>query len=103
MATTELTRSPAESAVARRLGLARLTLPAEFTAGRGRSVALIWVTSRAAMMLVLGLLGGPARATSCITPAACTPCSRAATLRQTLQEYPVPVLASCCRSTCSGR
>jgi len=92
MATTELTRSPAESAVARRLGLARLTLPAEFTAGRGRSVALIWVTSRAAMMLVLGLLGGPVTGDVLYYARSLHTMFSGATLRQTLQEYPVPVL-----------
>jgi Glycosyltransferase family 87 len=89
MATTELTRSPASS-TARPSRLARLPLPVELTSGR--SVPLLWVVSRAAMMLVLGLLGGPVTGDVLYYARSLHTMFYGGTLRQTLQEYPVPVL-----------
>ncbi len=86
MATTVLTRSPASSRTL------RLPLPAEFTAGGARSVALAWIGSRAAMMLVLGLLGGPVTGDVLYYARSLHTMFYGGTLRQTLQEYPVPVL-----------
>jgi hypothetical protein len=88
MATTELVRSPAGS---RQLTLARLTLPAQLRADGGRSVAWLWVGSRAAMMVMLGLLGGPVTGDVLYYARSLHTMFSGGTLRQTLQEYPVPV------------
>jgi hypothetical protein len=90
MATTELTRSPTSSHASRASGLARLTLPVELNGAR--SVVLLWVISRAGMMLVLGLLGGPVTGDVLYYARSMHTMFYGGTLRQTLQEYPVPVL-----------
>jgi Glycosyltransferase family 87 len=90
MATTELTRSPTSSHASRASGLARLTLPVELNGPR--SVTLLWVVSRAGMMLVLGLLGGPVTGDVLYYARSMHTMFYGGTLRQTLQEYPVPVL-----------
>jgi hypothetical protein len=90
MATTELTRSPTSSHASRASGLARLTLPVELNGAR--SVVLLWVISRAGMMVVLGLLGGPVTGDVLYYARSMHTMFYGGTLRQTLQEYPVPVL-----------
>jgi hypothetical protein len=92
MATTELMRSPVASGSARPPAIARLAVPSAFTGDTGRSVALTWVGSRAAMMLVLGLMGGPVTGDVLYYARSLHPMFYGGTLRQTLQEYPVPVL-----------
>lgn len=90
MATTELIRSPASSRTAR--SLPRLVLPEALTAGDGRSVALLWLVSRSAMMIVLALFGGPVTGDVLYYARSLHTMFYGGTLRQTLQEYPVPVL-----------
>lgn len=92
MATTELMRSPTAAEPARPSGFGRLTLPPAFTDGTPRSLALIWVSSRAGMLLVLGLLGGPVTGDVLYYARSLHTMFYGGTLRQTLQEYPVPVL-----------
>lgn len=91
MATTELTRSPTPSVVSPPLAT-RLVLPKALTDGTPRALALTWVCSRAAMMLVLGLLGGPVAGDVLYYARSLHTLFGPGTLRQTLQEYPVPVL-----------
>lgn len=91
MATTELTRSPTPSEASPPL-VTRLVLPAALTDGSRRALALIWVSSRAGMMLVLGLLGGPVTGDVLYYARSLQTMFHGGTLRQTLQEYPVPVL-----------
>jgi hypothetical protein len=92
MATTELTRSPTPGEAGPPLGT-RLMLPAAFTDGTRRAMVLIWISSRAGMLLVLGLLGGPVTGDVLYYARSLhTMFSSGGTLRQTLQEYPVPVL-----------
>jgi hypothetical protein len=92
MATTELMRSPAAAEPARPPGFGRLILPSAFTAGTSRSLALVWICSRAGMLLVLGLLGGPVTGDVLYYARSLHTMFYGGGLRQTLQEYPVPVL-----------
>ena len=92
MATTELTRSPADSPSSRSRALLRLSLPAVFTAGDARSIALTWTASRAAMLVVLGLFGGPVSGDVRYYARSLHSMFYGGSLRLTLQEYPVPVL-----------
>lgn len=92
MATTELTRSPADGPSTRPLTFLRLPLPAAFTAGDARSIALTWTASRAAMLVVLGLVGGPVTGDVRYYARSLHSMFYGGSLRLTLQEYPVPVL-----------
>jgi hypothetical protein len=92
MATTEVTRSPADSPPTRPRGFLRLPLPAAFTAGDARSIALTWTASRAVMLVVLGLFGGPITGDVRYYARSLHSMFYGGSLRLTLQEYPVPVL-----------
>lgn len=92
MATTELTRSPADSPASRQPAFLRVSLPAAFTAGDARSIALAWTASRAAMLVVLGLFGGPVTGDVRYYAQSLHSMFYGGSVRQTLQEYPVPVL-----------
>jgi hypothetical protein len=92
MATTELTRSPADTPSTRPRAFLRLSLPAAFTAGDARSIALTWTVSRAAMLVVLGLFGGPVTGDVRYYARSLHSMFYGGSLRLTLQEYPVPVL-----------
>ncbi len=92
MATTEVTRSPADSPSTRQPGFLRLSLPAALTAADARSIALTWTASRAAMLVVLGLFGGPVTGDVRYYARSLHSMFYGGSLRLTLQEYPVPVL-----------
>jgi hypothetical protein len=92
MATTELTRSPTDGPSTRPLTFLRRPLPAAFTTGDARSIALIWIASRAAMLVVLGLVGGPVTGDVRYYARSLHSMFYGGSLRLTLQEYPVPVL-----------
>jgi hypothetical protein len=92
MATTELTRSPADSPATRPPAFLRLPLPAAFTAADARAIALTWTASRAAMFVVVGLFGGPVTGDVRYYARSLHGMFYGGSLRQTLQEYPVPVL-----------
>lgn len=92
MATTELTRSPADSPARRQPAFLRVPLPAAFTAGDARSLALTWTASRAAMLVVAGLFGGPVTGDVRYYARSLHDMVYGGSVRLTLQEYPVPVL-----------
>lgn len=92
MATTELTRSPADGPATRPLAFLRRPLPAAFSAADARSIALTWTASRAAMFVVVGLVGGPVTGDVRYYARSLHSMFYGGSLGSTLKEYPVPVL-----------
>ena len=92
MATTELARPPDETEPAVPAPRGRLPFPVEFSAPGGRSVALTWVATRSAILVVLGALGGPVTGDVLYYARSMHTLFSGGSIRETLQEYPVPVL-----------
>jgi hypothetical protein len=95
MATTELARPPDETEPAVPAAPSpggRLPLPVEFTGPGGRSVALTWVATRSAILLVLGAVGGPVTGDVLYYARSMHTLFSGGSIRETLQEYPIPVL-----------
>jgi hypothetical protein len=85
MATTQLTRPP---------DTGRFALPREFTARPRQPVALTWIATRSAMMVVLGLFGGPVTGDVLYYGRSLHGMFSGGSVRETLQEYPIPVLGA---------
>src|SRR6266540_1308847 len=83
MATTQLSRPP---------DTGRFALPPEFTARPRQPVALTWIATRSAMMVVLGLFGGPVTGDVLYYGRSLHGMFSGGSVRETLQEYPIPVL-----------
>ncbi len=92
MATTELARPPDETEPAKPVSVRRLPFPIEFSAPGGRSVALVWLATRSAILLVLGAVGGPVTGDVLYYGRSMHSLFAGGSIRETLQEYPVPVL-----------
>lgn len=92
MATTELTRPPDDTKISGSSVAERFALPVEFTAGTARGAGLIWVATRAMMFVALGLFGGPVTGDVLYYARSLRGLFAGGSLRETLQEYPVPVL-----------
>lgn len=92
MATTELTRPPDDTKISGSSIAERFALPVEFTTATARGAGLIWVATRATMLVVLGLFGGPVTGDVLYYARSLHGLFSGGALRETLQEYPVPVL-----------
>ena len=90
MATTELLRPPDGTEPGTPALGGRLPFPAEFSGPR--SVRLAWLATRSAMMLVLGAVGGPVTGDVLYYGRSMHSLFSGESIRETLQEYPVPVL-----------
>jgi Glycosyltransferase family 87 len=94
MATTEVPGSPT-APVALRGAAARLSglrLPTELTAPTGRSVVLAWLTTRAMVLALMVTVEGAVSADVAYYARSLHGLFHGGSIRQTLPEYPVPVL-----------
>lgn len=84
-----LARSPVENHAFSVAAARRWALPVELR----RSLALVWASSRAAMLIVLGFFGGPVTGDVLYYARSLHTMVQDGSVHVTLQEYPVPVLA----------
>jgi hypothetical protein len=87
-----LTRSPVETHPGSSPTVHRWALPVEFRGPAGKPLALTWLVSRAATLVVLGLAGGPVTGDVFYYARSLQTIVQDRSVHVTLQEYPVPVL-----------